>query len=469
MRLKPIVFAIALLFASLVSAQDKTLYFMGIYPYNHQLNPAYSYNRSVVIISPTDGLSLSNSSLTFNTAFNRGEGARDTILYWDFETIEKKLKKSNTISADGSLNYFFAGKVLKGGNYASVSISRRVGACFSFPKSFVSLRYGNADIAGNKPRKIDLDNYNLDGVLYTEYMFGLSGKLSSRFSAGIHLKLLHGQMAVKTTQFLASVDTKDDFSQSTLKTDALIKLSAPVVKKEGDNNRIEVDKEELDKQLSWFFFSPANYGIGADIGFIADIGNRMTLSGSLNDVGVIHWGKSPQQLSSSGSYIFDGFYFSAGDFRDFDARDYLRQYTDTLQSLFLPEKSNEPFNTRLSAKSYLGWNYLHSVKLSFNALAKMVFSYDGVFWGITCGTVYTPVRRLSISGTWSYYNNSLYNIGLGAAYTWPRVQVFAATDNLNAINILDSKGANIAFGVSWLIHSGVPPRQGRTGSLLHPQ
>lgn len=89
MRLKPIVFAIALLFASLVSAQDKTLYFMGIYPYNHQLNPAYSYNRSVVIISPSVGLSLSNSSLTFNTAFNRGEGARDTILYWDFETIEK--------------------------------------------------------------------------------------------------------------------------------------------------------------------------------------------------------------------------------------------------------------------------------------------------------------------------------------------------------------------------------------------
>jgi len=432
-------------------AQDKTGYFLGVHPQTNALNPAVSYNRTLIILNPSFSFSLANSSLTFHTLFNRGVGEQDTLLFWDFKKIEKKLRNSNSFYGDATLNLLFAGKLLQNGRYASFQVSRKYNACLTYPRSFVNLRYGNANLALNKPRTIDLDNYAVDGSIYDEYAFGLSKTYNQKLSAGVHLKLLQGKMAVKTTKFLASITTKEDFSQSVMKTDAEIKLSAPVMKEKSSGSRFEVDMTELREQTSFFYYSFRNFGAALDAGFTYQVDDRIDLSGSVNDLGFIRWGAKPQQLVSSGEYLFDGFYFSSQNIEDFDSKNYFKVYTDTIQSVFLPRESDESFGTWLNARTYLGISYRYNPKFTFTGLLKSTFYRDFLLVEATVGTVYHPRKRVAFSGSWSYSNFSLYNFGVGAVYTGPGYQVFAVTDNINAITLLDVKGMNIAFGVNWLI------------------
>jgi len=432
-------------------AQDKTSYFLGLNPQNNGLNPAYSYNRDLIIFNPSVSLSLANSSLTFHSMFNKGKGDKDTLLFWDFKNIEKKLSNANFMYADATVSLFFAGKVLRDNKYLSLQVSRKYNGCLTFPKSFINLRYGNADLTLNKPRTIDLNNYAINGSVYDEFSLGLSKTINRKFSAGVHFKILQGKLAVKTNRFLASIVTSDDFSKSVLHTNAMIQLSAPIMKPKPGTKKLKVDMTELRDQTSWLYYSFKNVGAAIDVGGIWNINDKIRLSASLNDIGLIHWGAKPQQLVSNGEYLFDGFYFSAQNFENFDAKNYFKTYTDTLQTVFFPKESEESFRTWLNARSYIGISYQYQKKVHLTGLVKTTLYRNYFLFETTFGAVYQPKERVAVTGTWSFSNYSLYNFGLGAAYTGKRYQLFAVTDNINAITILDVKGLNILVGVNWIL------------------
>jgi hypothetical protein len=441
----------------LISAQDKTGYFLGLSPQKSDLNPAYSYNRTLIIFNPSVNFSIANSSLTFHAMFNKGKGDQDTLLFWDFDKIERKLGKSNFFYSDASVNLFFAGKPFQGNRYATLQFSRKYHGYFAYPRSFVDLRLGNADLAHNKPRTIDLNNYSINGLVYDEISLGLSKIYSDKLSAGIHVKLLQGKMGIKTTRFLASIVTSNDFTKSVLTTDAIIKLSAPILEK--GTSRLKVDMTELQDQLSWYYYSLKNIGAAVDFGVISRIDENTTLSASLNDIGFILWGAKPQQLVSKGEYLFDGFYFSSQNLNNFDAKNYFKAYTDTLQSVFSPRQSDRPFTNRLSARAYLGLSHRYNPELNFTGLLKATLFPENLLIEASIGAVYRPKKRIALSGNWSYSNRSLYNIGLGASYTGKQYQVYAMTDNINGITILDCRGLNIALGISWILFQKIDEKQ----------
>ncbi len=432
-------------------AQEKTLYFLDAHPMCNEINPAIFFNRSVIILNPAFSFSVANSSLTVNSMFNRGIGPQDSLLFWDFENMEKKLKKVNSFHSEAKLNLIFAGKKLRNGYYSSFSFAKKNSNYFSFPRSFIDLRFGNADLTLNKPRTIDLNDYSFNAQIYNEYSFGLSKEISDRFSAGVHLKLLQGKVAAKTSRFNASIETNDDFSQAVLKTDIKIMLSAPVLSNNAPDDKLSVDISELSGQISWPYFTLRNLGAAIDLGFRYEYNSMLNISGSLNDLGFIRWGENPQQIFSKGEYMFDGLYFSTQNIDEFDARNYFKSYTDTLKSVFSPRMNDYNFNTGITAKSYLAASWKRNHKLSFTALCKSSFFSDSFMFEVTTGAVYKPFRRLALAGTWSYSNFSLYNFGIGAVYEAKKFQVYASTDNINAIDILNSKGFNMTFGVSWLV------------------
>jgi hypothetical protein len=443
--------------------QDKTLFFLPLHPQSSALNPSISYNRSFIMVNPSLGFTLSNSALTFHKAFNRGKGEQDTLLFWDFDKIERKLKSHNYINAEGQVHLFFAGKTLENGKYASFSVSKKYHGYFSYPRSFVFLRYGNADLANNRPRPIDLDNYSLHGSIFNEYSFGYSKPFSDKIRVGAHFKLLQGELGIKTTHFFASVTTSSDFSSSTLQSDAVIELSAPIAKKDTGQSEFDIDMTELKDQVSWFDFSLKNLGAAVDLGITWDVNDKIKISGSLIDLGFIHWGKKPQQLISKGRYLFDGLYFSTQNLEKFDAKNYFNAYTDTIRAVFLPQRSAKTFVTWLNAKTYLGGSYQLNNRFSFNGLIKTTLFYDVFLFELTAGAVYRPNKKWGFSGNWSYSNFSLFNFGLGVMYTGKRYQLFAVTDNINAIAVLDSKGANISAGINFLLFQDI---KGHTGPSI---
>lgn len=450
-----ILFIFLFIMAFSVFAQDKTMYFMGIHPNSNEMNPAIQYNRSLVILNPSLNASFSNSSLTFNKTFTRGTGTQDSLLFWDFSTMGKNLRNTNYIHANISNNLLFAGKKIKNGFYATFGISNKNSIYFTFPKTFVDLRYGNADLANNKPRTIDLNNYSFNGFMYREYSFGLSKAFSEKFSLGIHLKLLRGNVAARTTKFLASIETSDDFSESLLKTDISVNLSAPVLNTEKGDSSINFDMASLKDQMLWPYISLKNYGAAIDLGFTYNINKKLTVSGSINDLGFINWGAKPQRLSSKGEYLFDGLYFSPENLEGIDTKgyfkDYFKVYTDTINSIFLPKESGVPFKTWLFAKSYFAITYKHNKKISFSTLLKSTFFYDILLVEATAGTTYSPNKTWAFTGTWSYSNYSLYNFGLGILINGKKGQFYAVTDNINSFDTLNSKSVNFVVGLNMFL------------------
>jgi hypothetical protein len=60
-------------------------------------------------------------------------------------------------------------------------------------------------------------------------------------------------------------------------------------------------------------------------------------------------------------------------------------------------------------------------------------------------------ERLLFSGSLSYSNYSLYNLGFGVSYKCNGMQVYFVTDNINAIDLRNSKSINFAVGLNILI------------------
>lgn len=446
------VFWIIVFLAGVVSqsfSQDKTLWFMDVHPLCNQQNPAVSFNRTVVILSPGVNFSVSNSALTFNTMFNKGTGMQDSLLFWDFDSMDKKLKNINFIQTEATLNLLYAGLKMRNGLYAGFSVSKKGLGYISFPGSFTELRYGNADLEKNSPRTIWLSNYSFNGMIYNELSFGLSKDLTDRFSWGVHLKFLQGKTALKTSRFNASIETANDFSRSKLKTNIKMMVSSHVLSE--NSGKFSFDATDFSSQFTWPNFTLLNPGMGFDAGFQYRFSERLKFAGSMTDLGFIVWGKNPQQVYSKGEYNFDGLYFSAKNIEDFDVEDYFKAYTDTLRSVFSPLMNDKPFVTGLRTKIYLSAEWQKTRKLTYTGLFKTTVFKNKVMPETTLGVVYEPFRHLLCSVNWSFSNFSFYNFGAGLVYTSKRIQFYAATDNINAINILNSRGFNLAFGINWLI------------------
>ena len=441
-----------MLLTFLCKSQDKTMYFLDFHSICNQMNPAVNFNRSLIIIDPSLRTSFASSSLSFYDIFEKGKnGNGQTRFYWDFDQIEKKIHKTNALYSSAAGNLFFAGIDLKNGFYGSVSASKKTELYFAYPNTFFDLRYGNADFDTNKARPIDLNNYSFNGFLYNELSFGLSKNISENFSVGLHLKLLQGKLGIITRKFNVSITTLDDFSKATLKTDATVELSAPLIISNTENKKLEIDNNELKENFTWPNFTLKNIGIAADLGFVWDVNTKFRLTGSLLDFGSIRWGKSPQQLVSKGEYVFNGIYFTTKDIKHFDFDTIPMLYFDTLATFFWPRSGREAFHSNLFAKFYLGSSYKMSPKLSVTGLVKASFMKEIVLLDFTAGLLYSPYKKWTFSANWSYDNWSLYNIGIGVLFTHKRLQAFAATDNINALDLLHSRAINSSIGVNYIL------------------
>lgn len=450
------IFAATLVFSSFSSvlsqAQENTMLFLGIHPQSNQFNPAIQYNESVIVFSPKVDFSIANTSLTYNKIFDVYQDSKGSILYFDFESMEKNLKPKNVLHTDASVASVFLGKKIKNGFYGSFSYSTRGYVNFTFPNTLTDLRYGNANLATNEPRIIDLNNYFINSIAYQEFSLGISKNFFDKLYLGAHVKFLWGLYALETNRFDASITTNDDFSSSLLDTDIRMNLSGPLVNIDNVENKISLNEDFIQKDLVKSFFSLKNPGVAIDLGFSYEFNKQLSIFGAIKDVGTIRWGNKPQQLNSKGEYLFDGFYFSTENIADFNAEEFFNHYADTLFSTFLPKTNSDAFNTRLFSNAFAGATYKYSPKLIFSGMVKSTFMYETVLFEGTAGATWTPVELLSVAGTWSYNNFSLYNFGLGAVINLKRIQFYVVTDNINSIDLVNSKAINFAFGVNWRIY-----------------
>ncbi|WP_430935853.1 DUF5723 family protein [Saccharicrinis sp. 156] len=439
-----------------LNAQDRTLYFMDIHPQKNMVNPAFQNDASVLIVGLSASSFFDNSSLTFSDLLTRKTVDGVSEVYWDFESIDKKLRDKNFLYVGGSVSPIFVGLKLNDKWYLNFSASLKNDSYLMYPGSISKLRFGNANLETNSPRTIDLNNYNFKEQSYTEFSFGASKKVNDKFTYGAHIKALMGLSSIKTNHFLASIETSDDFSESILKTDISMNTSGTLFEadklKRVFNTQIQVDDFLYGKEAFGF----KNFGVALDVGITYSLSDKMDIYASMVDLGFIKWGKSAQQLISNDEFKFSGAYFSPYIVNedDFDFVDYLKQYADTLSSTVIPDSYSKDYRTNLVPKTYLGASYRYSDKLSFNGLFNSHIYKNGYVAKGTLGATWMPIKRIGLTGTVSYSNFSLYNFGFGFQYKAKSMQVYLVTDNINSLDVWNSRGLNLAFGVHFQVWKG---------------
>lgn len=432
-------------------AQDKTMFLMNFQPDNNLVNPAFHDNNSFFVLSFGGYASFDNSSLTVNNLLTKRTENGNSNIYWDFETIDKKLLDENYVNLSAGTTPLFLGLNLKKSWSFNFSISIKNNGYIKYPESISLIRFGNADLDNDEPRTIDLNNYGLNELSFTEYSFGLAKELRPNFNIGVHVKLLSGISAIQTNRFLASIETSDDFSQALLKTNIVMDVSGPLFEADNVSN---VFRQQLG---FWEFIrgkestSFKNTGTAFDFGFKWKLNDKWGIHASIIDLGAINWRERPQRLISKGEYLYNGVQFTPYNLTDddFTFNDYLKQYADTVLSTVIPEAREESFKSQLYTKTYLGITYQYSEKLSFNGLYNTIIYKDITLRKGTFGTTYKLNEIISLTASLSYSNRWLNNVGLGAVVVTKNMQFYLVTDNANAVFLRNTRAINLAFGINY--------------------
>jgi hypothetical protein len=444
---------------STLSAQESTtLHFMKGMPQSNFMNPAL-YNDSSKLVIGIPGMSGVyydfNSGFAIDDLMHKGTGVLADSLVLDLDKFQGALSSSNTIQQHFSLPILYVGFRSKN-SFFSFGVTEKALAMVSFDKGIVDfLIEGNGEYMGKTQ---DLGNLDMDAFQYREYALGYSHQmLKNKLTIGLKAKMLFGKFAIQTEQMHLSVETAADGSYLNLNSDLKINLSAPVnVEYDSENNFTGFNSD--DTSTKDYLMEGDNKGLAFDLGAVYKLTPKLTLSGSVIDMGKISFTNKTVNLNHVSTYKWEGVDFSnsidKGSSDYVNPSDLLEAEFDKLKGSFRAAKSefsSEVFDMTVPTKIYLGGTYDLNKQLNFGILDR-IFMYDGYSQNtLTLSANAMFLNFLSLTGSYSFVGNTSNNLGLGIGIRAGFLQIYAVSDNV--IAVLDPSKvefANARFGVSFL-------------------
>jgi len=441
-----------------VSAQESTtLQFMKGMPQSALTNPALHNDSSKVVIGlpGLSGISFGfNSDFAIHDLIHKGTGMLKDSDVWDIENFHGKLKSTNSVELNTSIPLLFLGFRNKK-SFFSLGITEKVVAQVTFDKSLVTfIKDGNAPYIG---QNFDLGKIGINTFGYREYAFGYSNEfLKDKLTIGVKAKFLSGEAAFHTERMNMKVETAADQSYLNLSTDMDINISAPVTVKYDENDYFDGMNGDNFKAGD-YLNQKGNSGMAFDFGAVYKLTPKITLSGSIIDLGKISFKKNLISMKHTNTYKWDGVDFSnsvddsKGDY--VDPSDLFDNETDKMKDSFKPKKSEfgaESFDMTLPTKIFLGGTY--EVNKIFNVgLLDCIYKNGDVSRNtITASGNAQLCKFFSLSGSYSNISGSS-NVGLGMAMRLGAMQLYFVSDNVLALNDLTkTENTNFRFGMNFL-------------------
>jgi outer membrane protein OmpA-like peptidoglycan-associated protein len=428
-----------LITAPLVAQQDLTLYNMEVVPQRMYANPAFFPSYSKVNIGlpliSSDYITLSNSGFKYSDLVRR---RADDSLYIDYDNMLKKLGKNNYISSSVRIDLLSFGFAVKK-NYFSFNATEKVDVRFGYSKAFMTfLGKGNGATLGEAQ---DF-NFSLNATHYREYGFGYSRKINDKLTVGGKVKYLYGMENISTQNADLTLTTDpNDFTVSA-KTNLIIRSAG-------------LDTASLNgisKDPSAYLLKRKNNGMGIDLGGTYKLTEKISLSASMIDLGFIKWknvNNSNTITKSNGSFQYRGV-----DLNDFLGKNdtsssSLQKVADTLQNNLHLDTTHATYTTRLATQIFLGGNYNFTEKANAGVLFYGQFFDKKIHPALALSFNQRLGRWLNYSVSYSMYNRSYNNIGLGLGLNLGPVQLYMVSDNvLGAIVPQNTKNLHLHFGIN---------------------
>ena len=435
-KIKSLAFSIGLFINCITLAQqDFTLYNMEVVPQRMYMNPALFPSYSKVNIGlpmlSSQYINFSNSGFKYSDAIKH---RADDSLYLDYDNMLTKLTDKNYISLAYQPDLLSFGFRMKEKNYISFTITEKVQFRFRYPKSFMEFLWkGNGGLLGEEVKF----NFGVDFTHYREYGIGYTRIVNDKLTLGGKLKYLYGMENVYTEKSDISLTTDPTTFDITAKANVAIHTS-------GLENDTAFNATN-------YMFKKKNQGIGIDLGGVYKINDKLSLSASIIDLGFIKWKSSNTNYTSKNSDA--SFTYRGIEFNDFFTKDTTKNpidiIVDSLSEIFKIEKTHTNYTTKLSSQIYLGGNYFITKKSNIGVLFYSQLFDKKIHPGTALSYNQRVGRWLNVSASYSIYNRSYNNIGLGLALNGGPVQLYVVSDNiLGAFLPQNTKNLHLHFGIN---------------------
>lgn len=367
-----------------------------------------------------------NSAFTYNDLVSQ-----DNVV--DPGSVIPDLKKLNNVHTSGAIEWANV-RIRNGNKQLQVTFRDVYSLRVIYPKTLAELAwYGNGYFAG---QTADLSGLRVQQNYFRELGIGYTFKMNDKWTIGIKPKLLMGVTNVTTRHSKNSIYTDPDGLEINGNADINIYSSGFV----DENNEFDFSPKD--------FFSLKNLGWGLDLGATYKLNDKITLSGNLMSVGMIHWKNNVTRYDINGDYKYTGYILK--DSTDIANADW-KNVLDTLEEIFKPEISHKAYNSYLSPQLYLKGDYKFNDRLTLYGvyISDIYFRYRAI---ITVGGVYQFNRLFQATLNYSFMTDKYFNIGAGLAFNAGPVQLYAALDNVSGFfDPFNQRYFNVRAGINFVV------------------
>ena len=450
------------LFASATTAIAQTTrndYFMETAYSRNNLNPAMRPDQGYIVIPILPNVSVGAETNTFNLdhlTFKSGN-ERVTFMHKSVSADEflSGIADDNYLATDVKVKLIGVG-FYKGDAFWNIDLTARVHADATLPKSVFSLLKNGFSRDGNS--SYDLSDIASTGTAFAELGVSYSRPfLNNDLIIGVRPKFLIGFADFDLDAKNLNINTT--MNEWRAKSQVTLKGAAPGVTP-------TYDEDGLLDGFDFGNFQPAGYGGAIDLGAVYDMGGALPalrglkVSGALNDVGLIAWGKnnSLTLTSSETEVVVNTENMNQHSDQNTSLSDVLEDaFTDIKDAINLRDDgtSASGYSKMLRMQLVLGAEYeIIKHKLSVGALYTNRFGDYFNSTEYTASVNFRPCPWVSTSASYSFKHSKYDTFGL-AVHLAPSkgLNLFVASDyilpHVNSDFIPTTmKGINAQIGIS---------------------
>jgi len=451
---KIILIGLLLTLVRMQAQQDFILYHMPSIPQITQVDPA-SFPDSKLDI----GLPIISSvyGSAFNTGFSMGDifyQNANGIMMPDVDNAISRMKDNNFLILNAHTDLLFVGFRNKS-NFFSFNVTEKLDFTFNYPKDLIVMAMeGNGNnLLGERA---SFDGLGFDFTHWREYAVHWVHDVDHKFSYGARLKYLYGMENFTTDVSYMGITTDQNTHALTFdmnfdfRTAGLPKMwiddTVPCIGAIDTDDDVMMQEAGLDAgSISNYLFGRKNNGLGVDFGFNYHLNDKLLLEGSVLDLGFISWNNyTANSQLQAWDYTYNGIDNPITVFGQGTSVDFLKEILEDSIEASLYENyqySNPSYTTSLRTKIYASMEYVvdhnNFVSLSFYS------SFVRNRWRRGMGVAYNYHlgHFLSATASYSIYNRSYSNLGLGLSVNLGPVEVYCLSDNVLAFgtfNIRDN-------------------------------
>ncbi len=400
---------------------------------NPTLIPEYTTTIGLPIISGI-GANFYNSQFSTDDLLLK-QGDRYVL---DPSRFLKNWKGNNITSLESSAELFHVRFAIKK-SYWMISSTQRVNMGFELPSEIVRLAWeGNASVL-NRP--VGFSNATLDFTTYNDIGLGFTMPIKNMFIVGARLKVLSGQFNVSTDRLSGNMVT-DSANAYAMTFNSTSTLNYSTWTQSPDNfnlNTMQVGIGDL--------FRLRNRGFGMDLGLTYKATRRLSVTGTLTDVGFIRWKNNVRNLDIDIDTLrFNGIKIrdAVGGGQTFS----FQKVQDSLTNQIKRDTGARSYTTRLHSRYSILANY-QLFRHSFVGVGIFGETRFGLLPALSFNFTQRLGRLLNFSVNYTIKENSPANVGAGIMIKPGILQFYAVTDNvINTISPEKFRDFNFRMGVN---------------------